>query len=42
VYGAIDYAGLRLITCGGAFDTRARSYVDNIIAFAELVGSTPA
>jgi hypothetical protein len=42
VYGAIDYAGLRLITCGGAFDTRARSYVDNIIAFGELVGSTPA
>lgn len=42
VYGAIDYAGLRLITCGGAFDPRARSYVDNIIAFAELVGFTPA
>lgn len=40
VYGAIDHAGLRLITCGGAFDTQARSYVDNIIAFAEFVGST--
>lgn len=40
VYGAIDHAGLRLITCGGAFDKQARSYVDNIIAFAELVGST--
>ena len=42
VYGAVDHAGLRLITCGGAFDKQARSYVDNIIAFAELVRSTPS
>jgi len=39
VYGNIDHAGLRLITCGGSFDAQARSYVDNIVAFAELVGS---
>lgn len=36
VYGDIDHAGLRLITCGGSFDTQVRSYVDNIIVFAEL------
>lgn len=39
VYGNIDHAGLRLITCGGEFDSQARSYLDNIIAFADLVPS---
>lgn len=39
VYGTLDYAGLRLITCGGAFDEDADSYDDNIVAFAKLVGS---
>ncbi|MBG0831587.1 class F sortase [Planomonospora sp. ID67723] len=34
VYGALDHAGLRLITCGGDFDTRARSYTDNVIVYA--------
>lgn len=38
VYDDIDNAGLRLVTCGGAFDRKARSYVDNIIVFADLVG----
>ncbi|MEX2551005.1 MAG: class F sortase [Nitriliruptoraceae bacterium] len=38
VYGDLDHAGLRLITCGGAFDRQARSYQDNIIVFAELIG----
>lgn len=42
VYGDIDHAGLRLITCGGEFDERARSYEDNVIAFARLVGSRSA
>jgi len=42
VYGNIDHAGLRLITCGGSFDPKARSYEDNIVVFAELVGSTRA
>ena len=42
VYGNIDHAGLRLITCGGSFDESARSYRDNIIAFASLVSSRPA
>ena len=39
VYGDLDHAGLRLITCGGAFDRQARSYVDNIVVFAELIDS---
>jgi hypothetical protein len=37
VYGNTAYAGLRLITCGGAFDSALHSYEDDIIAFAELV-----
>lgn len=37
VYGDLDHAGLRLITCGGTFDHQARSYRDNLIVFAELV-----
>ncbi|HTC69988.1 MAG TPA: class F sortase [Acidothermaceae bacterium] len=37
VYGNTAYAGLRLITCGGAFDSKLHSYEDDIIAFAELV-----
>ena len=37
VYGDLDHPGLRLITCGGSFDRGARSYVDNIVVFADLV-----
>ena len=37
VYGDVDYAGLRLITCGGAFDPTTRHYLSNIVAFASLV-----
>lgn len=36
VYGDIDYPGLRLITCGGAFDNGAGSYDDNIVVYAAL------
>ncbi|GIM89665.1 class F sortase [Paractinoplanes toevensis] len=36
VYGPIDHAGLRLITCGGDFDRRSGHYVDNIVAYADL------
>ncbi|MFU8841944.1 MAG: class F sortase [Nitriliruptoraceae bacterium] len=42
VYGDLDHAGLRLITCGGSFDRQMRSYVDNLVVFAELVGGDPA
>ena len=38
VYGDIDHAGLRLITCGGSLDRQAHSYDDNVVAFARLVG----
>ncbi|TDD27463.1 class F sortase [Actinomadura sp. KC06] len=34
VYGPLDHAGLRLVTCGGAFDQNKRSYRDNIIVYA--------
>jgi hypothetical protein len=37
VYGDLDHAGLRILTCGGAFDRGARSYIDNIVVFASLV-----
>jgi hypothetical protein len=36
VYGNTPNAQLRLITCGGRFDSRVRSYVDNIVVFASL------
>ncbi len=39
VYGNLDHAGLRLITCGGELDRQARSYHDNLVVFAELVES---
>jgi len=39
VYGDIDHAGLRLITCGGSLDRQAHSYDDNVVAFARLVGA---
>jgi hypothetical protein len=40
VYGNIDHAGLRLITCGGSFNAASGHYEDNIIAFADLVAPT--
>jgi hypothetical protein len=36
VYGAINYAGLRLITCGGTYDAARHRYLDNVVAFARL------
>jgi len=39
VYGNLDHAGLRLITCGGEFDPDARSYESNVIVFASLAGT---
>lgn len=40
VYGDTDHAALRLITCGGTFDSGERSYRDNVIVFATLVNPT--
>lgn len=36
VYGNLDHAGLRLITCAGPFDPETRRYPDNIVVFAKL------
>ncbi|MEU6710305.1 class F sortase [Nonomuraea sp. NPDC046802] len=36
VYAKLDYPGLRLVTCGGAFDRQAHSYQDNTIVYAHL------
>ncbi|WP_407344518.1 class F sortase [Pengzhenrongella phosphoraccumulans] len=37
VYGNIDHAGLRLITCGGAWNRRTHHYDDNLVVFADFV-----
>jgi Sortase domain len=42
VYGNTDDAQLRLITCGGDFDSGARSYQDNIVVFATLADTRAA
>ena len=39
VYGNIDHAGLRLITCGGTFDSSIHSYQSNIVVYAALVSA---
>jgi LPXTG-site transpeptidase (sortase) family protein len=41
VFGeALDYSSLRLVTCGGAFDTATGHYKNNLIVYAKLVQST--
>ncbi len=42
VYGNLDHAGLRLITCGGIFDAARHSYESNIVVFASLISSRKA
>jgi sortase (surface protein transpeptidase) len=39
VYDAGNYAALRLITCGGAFDYVTRHYLSSTVVFASLVSS---
>jgi sortase (surface protein transpeptidase) len=41
VYGRTDHPSLRLVTCGGVFDTATGSYRDNIVAYADLTSQTP-
>jgi Sortase domain len=41
VYGDLDHAGLRLITCGGEFFRRA-GYLDNVVVYAHLTGERRA
>jgi hypothetical protein len=42
VYGPINHAGLRLITCGGQFDSSRGHYEDNIVVYATLRMAHPA
>ncbi len=37
VYGDTPDAQLRLITCGGVYDKKAKDYTANVVAFAHLV-----
>lgn len=39
VYGQIDYAGLRLITCAGTYSRAKGHYSDNLVVFARLIKS---
>lgn len=41
VYGDIDHAGLRILTCGGEFDADTGHYLDNIVVFASLRDRLP-
>ncbi len=40
VYGPTNYPALRLVTCGGSFDSAVGSYRNNIVVFARLTGYT--
>ena len=37
VYGNVSFPGLRLVTCGGPFDTTTRQYLDNVVVYAHLI-----
>lgn len=37
VYGDIDHAGIRLITCGGRFDTLTGRYTHNTVVYGEMM-----
>jgi hypothetical protein len=39
IFGTTDYAALRLITCGGAFDYATGHYLSSTVVFASLVSS---
>jgi hypothetical protein len=36
IYGNINYAGIRLITCGGTFDPSQNHYTDNTVVYGQL------
>lgn len=42
VYDVRNYAALRLITCGGIFDSATRHYLSATVVFASLLSSRPA
>ncbi|MFD6180708.1 class F sortase [Streptomyces goshikiensis] len=39
IYKNLDYAGLRLVTCGGDFDPKKHYYDSNVVVFARMTGS---
>ncbi|MFJ3201511.1 class F sortase [Streptomyces sp. NPDC086989] len=39
VYKNLDYAGLRLVTCGGDFDPQKHYYDSNVVVFAKMTGA---
>jgi sortase (surface protein transpeptidase) len=39
VFGPVDRAALRLITCGGTYDAAAHRYLANTVVFATLVSA---
>jgi sortase (surface protein transpeptidase) len=41
IYQATDYAALRLITCGGAFDYATGHYLSSTVVYASLISSRP-
>jgi hypothetical protein len=42
IYGATNYAALRLITCGGVFDYATGHYLSTTVVFASLTASRPS
>ncbi|MDQ2813528.1 MAG: class F sortase [Actinomycetota bacterium] len=42
IYGPTDFAALRLITCGGAFDFATGHYLSSTVVFASLTSARPA
>jgi sortase (surface protein transpeptidase) len=42
VYGSHGYSALQLVTCGGTFDRRTRSYQSNVVVYTTLVEVVPA
>lgn len=42
VYGPRGYSALQLVTCGGTFDPRSRSYQSNVVVYTSLVEVVPA
>src|ERR1700722_7554733 len=39
IYGATNYASLRVVTCGGTFDDVTGHYLSSVVVFASLVSS---
>jgi LPXTG-site transpeptidase (sortase) family protein len=37
VYGKLDYAGIRLITCSGNYNKKAGHYTDNLVVFGTKI-----